>query len=44
VGFTTAPLRWPLLGFGAFQQSFTVAYHGDREVVELTVNSLYPGT
>jgi hypothetical protein len=44
LAFTTAYLRWPLLGFGGFQQFFTVAYHGDREVVELTVNSLYPGT
>lgn len=44
LAFTSAYLRWPLLGFGGFQQFFLVAYHGDREVVELTVNGLYPGT
>jgi predicted aspartyl protease len=44
LAFTSAYLRWPLLGFGGFQQFFSVAYHGDREIVELTVNSLYPGT
>src|SRR5262245_37958657 len=44
LAFATAYLRWPLLGFGGFQQFFLVSYHGDREVVELTVNGLYPGT
>jgi hypothetical protein len=44
VAFTSAPLRRALLGFGGFLQYFTAAFHGDREVVELTVNPLYPGT
>jgi hypothetical protein len=44
VAFTSAPLRRPLLGFAGFLQYFTAAFHGDREVVELTVNPLYPGT
>jgi predicted aspartyl protease len=44
LAFTSAYLRWPLLGFGGFQQYFVTVYHGDREIVELTVNSLYPGT
>ena len=44
VGFTAARLMTPLLGFTGFLQYFTAVFHGDREVVELTVNSLYPGT
>ena len=44
VGFTTAPLARPLLGFAGFLQFFTAHFHGDREEVELEVNSLYPGT
>jgi hypothetical protein len=44
VGFTPAKLHLPLLGFAGFLQFFTATFHGDREYVELTVNSLYPGT
>lgn len=44
VGFTATPLRRPLLGFAGFLQYFTATFHGDREEVELAVNSLYPGT
>ncbi|MGH7171371.1 MAG: aspartyl protease family protein [Gemmataceae bacterium] len=44
VGFTPAPLNQPLLGFAGFLQFFTATFHGDREQVELTINSLYPGT
>lgn len=44
VGFTTLPLKRPLLGFAGFLQFFTATFHGDREVVDLTTNSLYPGT
>ena len=44
VGFTSAKLHQPLLGFAGFLQFFTAMFHGDREQVELTVNSLYPGT
>jgi len=43
LAFTSVYLRWPLLGFGGFQ-FFRVVYHGDLEFVELTANSLYPGT
>jgi hypothetical protein len=43
VGFTSAVSR-PLLGFAGFLQFFTATFHGDREQVELTFNSLYPGT
>jgi hypothetical protein len=44
VGFTTARLRQPLLGFAGVLQFFDAHFFGAREVVELTVNSLYPGT
>jgi hypothetical protein len=43
VGFTSAALHRPLLGFAGFLQYFTVAFHGDREQVELTINGAYPG-
>ena len=44
IGFTAAPLHQPLLGFAGFLEYFTATFHGDREEVELTVNSLYAGT
>ncbi len=44
IGFASAKLHLPLLGFAGFLQFFTATFHGDREQVELTVNSLYPGT
>jgi hypothetical protein len=44
VAFSPAPLRQPLLGFAGFLQYFTATFHGDREEVELAINSLYPGT
>lgn len=44
VAFASARLRRPLLGFAGFLQFFTARFAGDREEVELTVNSLYQGT
>jgi hypothetical protein len=44
VAFSPVPLRQPLLGFAGFLQYFTATFHGDREEVELAVNSLYPGS
>jgi hypothetical protein len=44
VGFTSAPLAQPLLGFAGCIQFFSMLTLGDREEVELTINSLYPGT
>jgi hypothetical protein len=44
VGFTSLPLRYPMLGFAGFLQFFTAAFHGDLEEVELTANRLYVGT
>jgi hypothetical protein len=43
-GFTPVPLRFSLLGFAGCLQFFTATFHGDREEVELMVNSLYRGT
>jgi len=44
VGFTDAPLPFPTLGFAGCLQFFSEGFHGDRQEVELAVNSLYPGT
>jgi hypothetical protein len=44
VGFTPAPIRNALLGFAGFLQFLTSTFHGDRELVDLTVNTLCPGT
>jgi hypothetical protein len=44
VGFTDANIRYPLLGFAGCLQFFTATFHGDREEVELSVNSFYQGT
>jgi hypothetical protein len=43
VGFTSAPLHRPLLGYAGFLQFFTANFHGDRELAELTANATYPG-
>lgn len=44
VGFAPLALRNPLLGFAGCLQFFSALFLGDREELELTVNSLYPGT
>ena len=44
VGFTSAPLHWPLLGFAGCLQFFDATFRGGLEEVELMVNGLYPGT
>jgi hypothetical protein len=44
VGFAAVPLRFPLLGFAGGLQFFSANFHGDREEVELTIHSLFPGT
>ena len=44
VGFTSAAMRHPLLGYAGFLQFFDATFFGERQVVELTVNSSYPGT
>jgi hypothetical protein len=44
VGFTPIPLRRALIGYAGFLQFVAATFHGDREEIELTVNSLYPRT
>jgi hypothetical protein len=44
IGFTSAPMRHGLLGYAGALQFFATNLRGDAEIVELTVNSLYPGT
>jgi hypothetical protein len=43
VGFTSARMIHPLLGFSGCLQFFDAVFRGEREEVELTVNGLYPG-
>lgn len=42
--FTAVPLPYPMVGFAGCLQFFLGNFYGDGEEVELTVNSLYPGT
>jgi hypothetical protein len=44
VGFTSARLTYPMLGFAGCLQFFDATFRGAREDVELTPNGLYPGT
>jgi len=44
VGFTSAKFRYPMLGFAGCLQFFDTLLRGAAEEVELTVNTLYPGT
>ena len=44
VGFTSAPLRQPLIGYAGFLQFFSATFFGEQREVELTVNGSYPGT
>ena len=44
VGFTSTPLRRPLLGMAGFLELFTATFHGDTERLVLAVNSRYAGT
>ncbi len=43
VGFTSAPITHPLLGFAGCLQFFDATFRGEQEVAELMVNGLYPG-
>ena len=43
VGFTLASMTHPLLGFAGCLQFFDSLFCGEQELVELTVNGLYPG-
>lgn len=44
VGFTSAPLAIPTLGYAGCLRFFTATFFGDQDVVELQINTLYPGT
>jgi hypothetical protein len=44
VAFTPARLVYPMLGFAGCLQFFGSNFFGDVEQVDLTTNSLYPGT
>src|SRR5262249_10300953 len=42
--FTRSPLRFPLLCFAGVLQYFDAEFRGQREEVELEINSLSPGS
>jgi hypothetical protein len=44
VGFAPVGRRLPVLGFAGFLEYFTAIFHGDSQIVQLTINSLYPGS
>ena len=44
VGFSPAPLRYPILGSTGFQEFFDVTFRGDTRAVELVPNASFPGT
>ncbi len=44
VGFAPLAKRNAILGHAGFLQYFTTILYGDFEMLELTVNALYPGT
>jgi hypothetical protein len=44
VGFTSARLAYPVLGIAGCLQFFATTFFGDREEIEMSTNSLYPGT
>ena len=44
VGFTPVLSNYALLGFAGCLQFFTATFHGDLELVDLAVNTLYPGS
>lgn len=43
VGFTSAPLPFPLLGMSGFFEYFDACFLGDDKALELTINSAFPG-
>jgi hypothetical protein len=44
VGFTPAPLRYPLLGIAGCLQFFDARFRGDDRIAEVETNRSYPGT
>ena len=42
VGFSTAPIRYPILGQTAFLQFFNASFRGDDRVITLVKNSSFP--
>ena len=44
IGFSPAPIRYPILGTAGCLQYFDAGFLGDQRVVELATNSSYRGT
>ena len=43
IGFSDAPIRYPLLGIAGSLQFMNVTFHGQEQVVTFETNTLYPG-
>jgi hypothetical protein len=43
IGFSAAPIRYPILGQASFLCYFEALFHGDRKQVELETNATFPG-
>jgi hypothetical protein len=44
VGFSSAPIKYPILGINGCLQFFGARFVGDRQVLELETNSIFCGT
>jgi len=44
VGFSPAPIRYPILGLAGCLQFLDARYRGEDRIVELELNRSYPGT
>jgi hypothetical protein len=44
VGFSSAPIRYPILGNAGCLCFFDALFRGDDRIVELATNHSYPGT
>ena len=44
IGFSPAPLRYPILGLAGCLQFFDARFRGQVRIVELETNASYPGT
>jgi hypothetical protein len=44
VGFSPAPIRYPILGTAGCLQFIDARFRGADQIVELESNRLYPGT
>jgi len=44
IGFSPAPIRYPILGLAGCLQYFDARFRGEDRIIELEINRLFPGT